>query len=164
MIDADRNMPRSDGRGRETLGQRAVCLCLRAWHWMQMSKPPSCADVHADPPIKSLKHGKRASDSKVAEALVWHACMIHGRMRSGSKFASARREAGELHSCWECQDRLQGRGSISAPTEGSRRHPYGGVFCRLKSRFPTEGAVCGTEYERRNRRGELKGSRGGGTE
>ena len=58
MIDADRNMPRSDGRGRETLGQRAVCLCLRAWHWMQMSKPPSCADVHADPPIKSLTHRK----------------------------------------------------------------------------------------------------------
>ena len=31
-----------------------------------MSKPPSCADVRDDPPLKSLEHGERARDSKMA--------------------------------------------------------------------------------------------------
>ena len=42
-----------------------------------------------------------------------------------------------------CQDRPQGRGLISAPTEGFRQHPRGGVLCRLKNGFPTEGGVGG---------------------
>ena len=64
VVNADRNA-RAGRQGQRKYGP-AHCLRLARLALEAMSQPPCCADVHADPPIKSLKHGKCASDSKVA--------------------------------------------------------------------------------------------------
>ena len=63
------------------LSRRLARLVLEA-----MSTPPSCAGVHADPPIKLLKHGRCAgvrATPRWHEALAWHACITHGYRNSG---------------------------------------------------------------------------------
>ena len=66
VVNADRNA-RAGRQGQRKYGP-ARCLSRRLARLAleAMSKPPSCADAHADPPIKALKHGKCAGDSKVA--------------------------------------------------------------------------------------------------
>ena len=90
------------------------------------------------------------------EALAWLACIIHGRMRSGTQIrvdsSLSRRTARPLG----VSGPAAGAGLISTPTEESRRHPCGGVLCRSKHGFPTEGAVCGMKYERGNHHGRPK--------
>ena len=64
-INADRNA-RAGRQGQRKYGP-ARCLSRLARLALEaMSKPPSCADVRADPQKRALKHGMCASDSKVA--------------------------------------------------------------------------------------------------
>ena len=84
-INADRNA-RTGRQGQRKYGP-ARCLSRRPAHLTleAISNSPSCADVHVNPPIKSLKHGECASGSKVAGGGgVAYACTIHDRMRSGT--------------------------------------------------------------------------------
>ena len=119
-----------------------------------MSKPPSCADVHADPPTKLFKHGKCASDSKVAGG-VGVACLQYTPpheerdVSSGGSSLSRRARTG-----------CRCGGLIFAPTEGSR-HPCRGVVCQLNNRFLTEGAAYRIKYEEENHRKEHRIPRGG---
>ena len=49
-----------------------------------VANPSSSAYIHADTPPKPVQHAQCARGVKVQEPVEWQACMIQGRMSTGT--------------------------------------------------------------------------------